>query len=293
MPQLPHTIVHALEVSAAASDAATVASLKTDARRPGQGSTLGLFMALWRRDMLRLRGDFSRWLGVALQPLLFWAILSAGMGSMVQTEAIGGLDAFRFFFPGLLVMVVLFTTVFATMAVIEDRQSGFLQQVMVGPGHRVALVLGKTAGVTTIAAVQVAMVTVIAPFAGFDLLDVSWWMFASALLLTSVGLTALSFALAWVVPSTHGYHALMAVFLLPLWLVSGALFPSSGGVIGAIMTINPMTYAVDGFRHAMLGGAAPISLVDAGVCFAVLGGFAVATVALCVWLTGRVRGVVR
>jgi len=261
--------------------------------RTRAGMELGLALAMWRRDMLRLVRDRARWIGVVIQPLLFWALLGSGMGSVFTIEGIGGLDYLQFFFPGLLVMVVLFTTIFAMMAVIEDRQHGFLQQVMTAPGSRVGLVLGKTAGVATVALVQVVLTLVAAPLAGFDLLAVHWPLLAAVFVAGTVGLTAMSFTLAWLLRSTGGYHAIMAVFLLPLWLVSGAMFPPTGGWLDIVMTVNPMTYMVDGFRHALHGGLAPVSLAGPLPAILVLTGFAVATVALAVVVARRVPGATR
>ena len=154
-------------------------------------------------------------------------------------------------------MVILFTTVFATMAVIEDRTQGFLQQMAVAPASRASMVLGKVAGVTTVAMVQAALCLAIAPLAGFSLGAIAWPELIVALILGSMGLTSLSFCLAWLVTSTHAYHALMSVFLLPLWMVSGAMFPApESGVVRVIMDLNPMTYCVETLRHALHGGPA-------------------------------------
>ena len=114
----------------------------------------GVISALWRRDMIRLFRERTRWLGVILQPMMFWVLLGVGMGDTFKLEGATDLNYLTFFFPGIIVMIVLFTTVFATMAVIEDRQQGFLQQLLVGPSSRSAMVAGKTAGVTTVALLQ-------------------------------------------------------------------------------------------------------------------------------------------
>jgi len=254
---------------------------------------LGLLVAMWQRDMLRLRRDPARWIGVVVQPVLFWLLLGSGMGSVFALDGLAGVSYLQFFFPGLLVMVVLFTTIFAMMAVIEDRQHGFLQQVLTAPGSRAALVLGKTAGVATVALVQVALTLVAAPAAGFDLGAVSWPALFAAFLTGTAGLTALSFILAWVLRSIAGYHALMAVFLLPLWLVSGAMFPPPAGWLGTLMAVNPMTYLVDAFRHALHGGTAPVSLASPVTAQLVLLGFAAAMLALAVLTARRVPGASR
>lgn len=273
----------------AGSLALALAAARPAATRPGAAAVeWGVVSALWRRDLLRLVRERSRWLGVVLQPLLFWAILGAGMGGFAG-GAPGGTDYLAFSFPGILVMVVLFTTIFATMSVIEDRQQGFLQQVLTGPGSRSAMVLGKTLGVTSVALVQAALCMLAAPLAGYALGTIAWLPLLGALCLGSFMLTGLGFALAWVVGSTHGYHAIMAVVLLPLWLVSGALFPPRDGWIGWVMAADPMSYMVDAVRHAMSGGAAASTGSGPVASFVVLAALAAGAMALAVLAT-RARG---
>lgn len=256
---------------------------------PGLAADWGVIASLWRRDMLHLVRERSRWLGVVLQPLMIWLLLGVGMGSVFQVEGIADLDYLAFFFPGVVVMVVLFTTVFATMAVIEDRQHGFLQQFAVAPAGRGAMVLGKTAGVTTVAVVQAVLCLLVSPLAGYDLTLVHWPALAAAVVLGSIGLTGISFTMAWIVGSTHAYHALMSLVLLPLWMVSGAMFPPQGGPMDVLMAVDPMTYMVDGIRHAMHGGHAPVGFVDLPTALMALVGFAVVSCAVAVATTHVLR----
>jgi daunorubicin resistance ABC transporter membrane protein len=251
---------------------------------------VGCVKALWKRDMLRLRRDVGRWVGVVAQPLLFWVILGSGMGHVFQVPQVAGLDYLAFAFPGILAMVVLFTTIFATIAVIEDRQEGFLQQVLVAPASRLAMVLGKTCGVTTVALLQALLCLPMLPLAGYGFGEVAWAQLGLVLVLGSAGLAGLSFAMAWTVQSTQGYHALMTVLLIPLWLVSGAMFPApDGGWVRAVMTVNPMTYLVDGLRHAITGTPSSVNFTDAGWDTAVLAGFALAALAAATLLARQVR----
>ena len=225
--------------------------------------------------MIRLLRERTRWLGVILQPMMFWVLLGVGMGDTFKLTGANDLDYLTFFFPGVIVMIVLFTTVFATMAVIEDREHGFLQQLLVGPASRSAMVAGKTAGVTTVALLQGALCLVAAPIAGFDLLAIDWIGLGLSLTLGCIGLTGLSFAIAWKLGSTHAYHAIMAVGLIPLWMVSGAMFPPRGGWMDWLMWADPMTWMVDGVRHALHGGEAPIALMQPGTSWLMLVLFAV------------------
>ncbi len=255
----------------------------------GFATDLALIGVLWRRDMIHLLRERSRWLGVVVQPLLFWGLIGSGLAGAFALPTAEGLGYLEYLFPGILAMVVLFTAVFATMSVIEDRQQGFLQQVMVGPGSRAALVLGKTAGVTTMALIQAGLCLLAAPLAGLSLAAVDWPSLALALVLGCIGLTAINFTLAWLVDSTAGYHGILSIVLLPLWIVSGAMFPAASGLpwLEPVMRANPMTYLVDALRHSLYGGVAPVSHVSLPVALVVLAGCALAFVSLAVWVVGR------
>lgn len=251
------------------------------------GAEFGTIYALWIRDLLHLARARSRWAGVVMQPLLFWLVIGSGMRSVFRIEGFEGVDYLDYFFPGILAMVVLFTAVFATMSVIEDRKSGFLQQVMVSPASRASLVLGKTAGVTTMALIQCAACMLVAPAAGVDLMAVDWLTLLGVLTLGCAGLTALNFVMAWLIDSVAGYHAIMGVLLLPLWVLSGAMFPASEGWVGTAMMANPMAYLVDGVRHALAGGSSPVANTTMGIVWIVLAASLLCFTLLSVTVVGR------
>jgi ABC-2 type transport system permease protein len=276
------------EALAAQRELGEVATAGASGATPGAlGQELGIIRSLWRRDMLRLKRERSRWLGVIAQPVLFWAILGSGMASTFSLPGHPEVDYATYFYPGVLVMVLLFTTIFATISVIEDRRSGFLQAVMVAPGSRLSVVLGKTAGVTTLALGQVALLLVLAPLAGYGLGGVSWPALLAVVLLSSVGLTAGSLVVAWLLPTVQGYHAVMGVVMIPLWVLSGAMFPASGSWLASVLAANPMTYMVEGLRTAL--GGAPLASYrpGLGISLLVLTGFAGLTVGLAAWVTRR------
>lgn len=262
---------------------ATSAPAAAASTRP---TSLRVIAALWRRDMIHLMRERSRWVGVIVQPLIFWALIGVGMrGALARFGGDG--DYLAYFFPGIVAMIVLFTAVFATMSVIEDRQRGFLQQVMVLPTSRAALVLGKTAGVTTMAVVQVLITMAVAPLADVSLMGVHWPLLLAVLVLGCAGLTALNFSLAWVVNSTAGYHGVMAVVMLPLWVLSGAMFPAGDGALGWAMRLNPMAYLVSGLRHAMAGGQGADADFGSLESLIILGVVTVACTGLAVFTVGR------
>src|ERR1700685_2859117 len=206
---------------------------------------------LWWRGIVRFYRQRSRVVGVIASPLLFWVVIGSGFGTSFRSgHAAGGQHYLNYFYPGTLVMIVLFTAIFTMMSVIEDRNEGFLLSVLVAPVPRAAIVLGKVLGGTTLAAVQGLAFLVFAPLAGVHLTLESFILIALTVFLVSFALTALGFAIAWPMDSTQAFHAIINLFLIPLWLLSGALFPLSGasGWLRLVMRLNPLTYGVEALR---------------------------------------------
>jgi ABC-2 type transport system permease protein len=150
-------------------------------------------------------------------------------------------------------MVLLFTAIFATIAVVEDRQGGFLQGVLVAPVSRASIVLGQSLGCTTLAVVQGCLFLLMAPLVGITL-DLRAALLAIVVMtFVAFGLANLGLIISWRMDSTQGFHAIMNMVLLPIWLLSGALFPASGASpwLQWIMALNPLTYGMAALRHAL------------------------------------------
>ena len=250
----------------------------------GLGYDLATVGVLWRRDLTRFFRQPSRLVGALGQPVIFWLVIGSGMAATFRMPGaeVGYLE---YFYPGVVLMVVLFAAIFTTVSVIEDRHAGFLQAVLAGPGSRAALVVGKSLGSASVALTQAALFLVLSPWAGFPPLRVDWPLLAAALALAAVGLASLGFAVAWLVDNIQGYHAIQMTLLTPLWVVSGAMFPPSERhpVFAAVMRANPVAYAVSAARRALAGPEAPGALPgSAGRDLAVLALFAAAALLLAV-----------
>jgi ABC-2 type transport system permease protein len=220
---------------------------------PTVGVALPAF-TLWWREVVRFYRQPARVAGVILSPLLFWIVIGSGFGTSFRSgESAGQQHYLDYFYPGALVMIVLFTAIFTMMSVIEDRNEGFLLSVLVAPVPRGAIVLGKVLGGTTLAALQGLIFLVFAPFVGVHMTLGSFGLTVLTVFLTSFALTALGFAIAWPMDSSQAFHAIINLFLIPLWLLSGALFPLSGasGWLRAVMYVNPLTYGVEALRTLM------------------------------------------
>src|SRR5215813_3906439 len=230
---------------------------------------------LWWREIVRFYRQPARVVGVIASPLLFWVVIGSGFGTSLQSDATGTGNFLTYFFLGALLMIVLFTSIFTMMSVIEDRNEGFLLSVMVAPVHRSAIVLGKVLGGTTLSAIQGLLFLVFAPFIGLKFGLEQFLIVALVAFLTAFALTALGFVIAWRMESTQGFHAIINLFLIPLWLLSGALFPVSGasGWIRFLMRINPLTYGMDALLLTLLPAGAPATALGLWPSVAVLAGF--------------------
>lgn len=237
-----------------------------DAHVPTRTPLLLPAASLWWREVVRFYRQRSRWVGVVLSPVLFWAVIGSGLGDSFRAGGGEGQAGYlEYFFPGTLVLTLLFTSIFCMMSVIEDRREGFLLSVLVSPAPRASIVLGKVAGGTTLAVAQGTLFLLLAPLAGLRLSLSNVVAALGAMFLVSFGLTALGFCVAWRLDSTHGFHALVNLLLVPMWLLSGALFPASGASLWVswVMRLNPLTYGVALVRHALGVGAAtgwPVAL---------------------------------
>src|SRR3954470_5827417 len=205
---------------------------------------------LWLREVVRFYRQRSRVVGVIASPILFWVAIGSGFGTSFRSGANGDQNYLQYFYPGALIMIVLFTSIFTMMSVIEDRKEGFLLSVMVAPVPRSAIVLGKVLGGTTLATIQGLIFLAFAPLVGIHLGVTSFLLVALTVFLVSFALTALGFTIAWAMDSTQAFHAIINLFLIPLWLLSGALFPLSGASkwIKFLVEINPLTYGVESLR---------------------------------------------
>jgi ABC-2 type transport system permease protein len=154
--------------------------------------------------------------------------------------------------------VLLFAAIFSNISVIEDRHQGFLQGVLVAPVSRATIVAGKVLGGATLAWIQGVVFLALAPLSGVRLTVASTLEAAGILAVLALSLTALGFAFAWKLDSVQGFHAIMNVVLMPMWLLSGAFFPVSGAPfwLGALMRLNPLTYGVAALRGVLYGPVA-------------------------------------
>ena len=213
------------------------------------------------RELARFFRQRNRVIGAIGTPLFMWLLFGLGLDRSfsVATSADTRTSFLEYYFPGSLVLLLMFTAIYTTISVIEDRQAGFLQGVLVAPVSRHAMVAGKVLGGSLIAMLQGVLFLAAALF-----LDVSWSVsqFATlvgVLFIASMMMTCVGFSFAWRMESTQGFHAIMNLVLMPMWLLSGAFFPVpvlgtgqlSQEVLHWVMKFNPLTHVVALVRDLM------------------------------------------
>ncbi|MBI2194873.1 MAG: ABC transporter permease [Planctomycetes bacterium] len=240
---------------------------------------LPLWTLAWR-EVVRFFRQKNRVVGALGTPLVFWLLFGLGLRNSFQppetslpatgagvvsvasvpggqaqeaTRSPARMDYLEYFYPGTLVLILLFASIFSTISIIEDRKEGFLQGVLVSPVPLFALVLGKLIGGTVVGVVQALLFLFLAPALGIAVSAASLGVTAALLCLVGFGLTGLGFLIAWKMDSVAGFHAIMNLLLMPMWLLSGAFFPAAGAHawIRGLMTINPLTYGLAAIRHAL------------------------------------------
>ncbi|HXF72704.1 MAG TPA: ABC transporter permease [Actinomycetota bacterium] len=208
-----------------------------------------------QRELIRFSQDRARILSSLLQPLMFLFILGTGLSSLVSGggPGLGGLSLRTFFYPGVLAMSTMFTAVFSAGTLLWDREFGFLREMLVAPVRRTSILVGKAVGGAVVATFQGLLVLVLAglvdvPYRPGLLLALAGELFLLAFALTSLGLV-----IAVRLREIQTFFALTQMFLMPMFFLSGALYPLNGlpTWLRVLTRVDPLTYVVDPMRRAV------------------------------------------
>ncbi len=269
-------------------------------------------LTLWHREMVRFFRQRNRVVGALATPLVFWLLLGSGLNrsftvtappAAVSTPAVmpdpeqqaptkDGVGYLAYFFPGTLVLILLFTAIFSTISVIEDRREGFLQGVLVAPIARLAVVIGKVLGGASIATIQGLAFVALWPLVGGWPGTLPMLTAVLVIFVLAMGLTALSLCIAWPMDSTAGFHAVMNLFLMPMWFLSGAVFPlhTAPAPMRLVMWANPLTYGQSAVAALLsVDDTVATAAVPVGTAVGVTVVFTVTTVLLAGKLVNRPR----
>ena len=227
---------------------------------------------IWYRDVVRYSRDRFRLVASLAQPLLYLVIFGTGLSSSLGSAGGGGfggglLDYKQFLYGGIIGMSILFIAIFSGMSIVWDREFGFLKEILVAPINRSAVAIGKTLGGATQAMVQGLILLLMAPVAGVKLTAVSVIELLPLMFLLCFSLTAMGVALAARMRSMQGFQGVMNFLMMPIFFLSGALFPLRGlpAWMDALTHLDPLAYGVDPIRKVILRGSGVPTIVTDGL----------------------------
>jgi ABC-2 type transport system permease protein len=233
---------------------------------PAQPATVDTRMAslraiyiIWYRDVLRYWRDRWRLVASLAQPLLFLVVFGSGLSSSLG-GAFGrgsGLSYIQFIYPGIIGMSILFTAIFGAMSIVWDREFGFLKEVLVAPIDRWAVAIGKALGGTTQAMIQGLILLVLAPLVGVKLSVLTVVELLPLAAVLAFGLASFGVAIASMMKSLQGFQVVMNFLLMPIFFLSGALFPLTNlpGWMTLLTRADPASYGIDPIRRVVLSNS--------------------------------------
>ena len=210
---------------------------------------------LWLREVKRYTRSRAQIIASMGQPLLYLLVLGFGLGPVYQKA--GGGSYLQFMSPGVIGMAVLFSAVFSGIALLWDRQFGFLKETLVAPVPRIEIMIGRTLGAATTAMIQGLLVTTVCLIAGFRPVSLAMVPLAFLFLaLIAIVFAALGTTIGSSLQDMQAFPIVMNFLVLPIFFLSGALFPLKNlpRALGIVTSVDPLSYGVDGLRVALLGG---------------------------------------
>jgi len=248
---------------------------------------LDIVYALWLRSLKRYIRSKSRIIGSVAMPLFFLIFLGFGLNSVVQIPGMGQ-DYIQFLIPGIVSMSVLFTSIFAGIQIIWDKQFGFLKETLVAPVSRLEIMFGQTLGGATTAFIQGVIILFLSLLIGLNITGVPGFLIAFGFMaLIGISFTAFGIAIASRMEDMQGFQLVMNFVVFPIFGFSGALFPiSSLPTWAAALTLfDPLTYGVEGIRYGLTG----VSQINPVVSLVVLGSFSVIMTILGAYLFRKIK----
>ena len=224
----------------------------------GAERALRAIYIIWLRDIVRFWRDRARLIASLAQPLLYLLVFGTGLSSAMGAGGKGGSGSYQaFIFPGVIGMTVLFSSIFSAMSIIWDREFGVLKEVLVAPIDRSSVAIGKALGGATQATIQGLVLLLLAPVIKVPLSVRAILLMIPCTFLLAFALSAMGVAIASKMRSMQGFQMIMNLLMMPIFFLSGALFPLTGlpSWLMALTRIDPASYGMDPLRRVVLGGS--------------------------------------
>jgi ABC-2 type transport system permease protein len=219
-----------------------------------------------KREFMRVKMEPSRIAGMLLQPLLFLLVFGAGFHRSFRLADDADISYASFFYPGILGLVLLFSSIYATLTLVDDKKNGFFRLVLISPIGVGGALSGKVLATAALGFLQSLLFLPLLFFLPLRLYAAGFAAILVFLALGSFCFALMGVALAWLSPSPSAFHALMSIILIPMWLLSGAMFPVERSVFYYPSFLNPMSYLVGGLRAVFLQQALGLSFMLVLVC---------------------------
>jgi ABC-2 type transport system permease protein len=227
---------------------------------------------VWQRDIIRYFRERSQLYGSLSRPILWLFVL--GLGLRGSASGIGNVNYTQFIFPGIIAMTAIFTSIQSAISIIWDREFGFLKEILVAPVPRTSIVIGKGLAGTTLSLIQGCIIILLAPLVHVHPPLVNIVPLILTLAVMSFGLTGIGIVIAARMTSFQGFGTIMNFIIMPMWFLSGALFPARNLPVwlNVLVRVNPLTYGVDLVRRLVLGFSYHSPVFDFGflVCVGAL-----------------------
>lgn len=230
-------------------------------------------ISIWKRDVKKSIRDKASLIGNLALPILLLIIFGSGMGGVIKSMANGAtlnetstdFNYIKFMFPGVVGITIFSTAVISALTVVQDREFGYLREMLVAPISRGSISLGKVLGGSTVAVIQGLIILLLSPLIGISLEFTMILKLIPAMLVLAFTVSSLSLYVATFVKSSQGFHTALTMLMLPMIFLSGSIFPLTGGPawMEFLVKINPVTYGIDMFKKILLGSQSmPEALQD-------------------------------
>ncbi len=231
------------------------------------------FRAIAVREVVRVTRQPSRIVAAIGTPALIWVFFSAGFASAFRPTGEGAEGYSVFLLPGMVTLTATFSAIFSAISLINDRHEGFLQGAIVSPAPAWSVALGKAVGGSAVALVQCAALLAMAPILADTVSALGLVLALIAAMCATLAVTGLGMALAWKVNSVEGFHGVMNLVLMPMWILSGSVFDagSASPWLGAVAQVNPLFHVTRAMRDAVAGNPADMVSWAVTILFACAG----------------------
>ena len=210
--------------------------------------------ALWRRDMIKFLRDRRSLITSMVRPFLWLVAFGFGLRASVKLPGAGA-DFVSFLVPGMAAMTVLFSSMFAAISIVWEREFGFLKELLVAPTPRGAIVIAKLAAGSSTATVEAGLMLALSPLIGARFSVTGALLSLPLLAVFGMSVNALGIVVAARMKSFEGFGSVVNFVIQPIFFLSGALYPIDGlpRALRVVVLVNPMSYVVDAVRGLCIG----------------------------------------